>query len=115
MSKLNSVVAGVQDRYLCLIAGTAVMLSPMMANAAVTGGGGGMPYSGGLTTLNTSLRGEVAAILIVICVVCGVGGYIIAGQMEGLFNVIGRALIGIGIIGGVAAFATLAGVTGAIV
>lgn len=102
-------------RYLGLLAAGAVMLAPGLAHAGITGGGGAMPYSAGLTSLNTSLRGEVAAILIVICVVCGVGGYIIAGQMEGLFNVIGRSMIGIGIIGGVATFAALAGVQGALV
>lgn len=94
---------------------TALALLPVVAAAGITGGGGGMPYSAGLGTLTTSVQTEVAALLIVICVVCGVGGYIIAGQMEGLFNVIGRAMIGIGIIGGVATLATLAGVTGAVI
>jgi type IV secretory pathway VirB2 component (pilin) len=97
------------------VAALGPLAAPSAAYASITGGGGGMPYSSGLGTLNTSVRGEVAAILIVICIVCGVGGYIIAGQMEGLFNVIGRAMIGIGIIGSVTTIAAVAGVTGALV
>ena len=110
----KALVLSKKARLLGAAAVTLAANAPLAAHASITAAGGAMPYSSGLGTLNSSVRGEVAAILIVICVVCGVGGYIIAGQMEGLFNVIGRALIGIGIIGGVGTFATIAGVTGAL-
>lgn len=98
----------------CLLLAAACML-PAVAHASVTGAGGGMPYSSGLGIFNASIRGEVGGILIVIATVAGVGGYIMQGQLTGLMETIGRVMIGIGVVGGVAALATLAGVTGAVI
>jgi type IV secretory pathway VirB2 component (pilin) len=83
------------------------------AHAATTGGGA-MPYSPGLTTFSTSLRGEIAGILIVIGVIGGVGLWIAGGQLEGMLQTIARVIIGACIVGGVVTFLTTIGVTGAV-
>jgi len=83
------------------------------AHAAVTGGGA-MPYSTGLTTFSTSLRGEIAGILIVIGVIGGVGLWIAGGQLEGMLQTIARVIIGACIVGGVVTFLSTIGVTGAV-
>jgi hypothetical protein len=97
----------------CLLVGTAV-LAPAVANAAV-GGGGGMPYSTGLNTFNTSVKGEVAAILITVGIVGGIGLWIAGGQLEGMLNTIAKCIIGACIIGGVVTFLSAIGVAGALV
>src|SRR5689334_25337320 len=84
------------------------------AHAAVTGGGN-MPYSGGIETFSTSLRGEIAGILIVIGVIGGVGLWIAGGQLEGMLQTIARVIIGACIVGGVVTFLTTIGVAGAVV
>ena len=94
--------------------GTLAMAGPAVANAAV-GGGGGMPYSAGLNTFNTSVRGEVAGILIVVGIVGGIGLWIAGGQLEGMLNTIAKCIIGACIIGGVIAFLGAIGVAGALV
>ena len=96
-----------------LLAG-AVALTPAAANAAV-GGAGGMPYSTGLNTFNTSVKGEVAAILITVGVVGGIGLWIAGGQLEGMLNTIAKCIIGACIIGGVVTFLSAIGVAGALV
>jgi|tagenome__1003787_1003787.scaffolds.fasta_scaffold20754042_2 type IV secretory pathway VirB2 component (pilin) len=84
------------------------------AHASVTGGGA-MPYSTGLTTFSTSLRGEIAGILIVIGVIGGVGLWIAGGQLEGMLQTIARVIIGACIVGGVVTFMTTIGVAGAVI
>jgi type IV secretory pathway VirB2 component (pilin) len=74
-----------------------------------------MPYSTGLNTLSTSVRGEVAAILIIIGVVGGVGLWVAGGQLEGMLQTIARVIIGACIVGGAVTFLTTIGVTGALV
>lgn len=105
--------AAMRATTLLLLAATCFL--PAVAHASVTGAGGGMPYSSGLGIFNASIRGEVGGILIVIATVAGVGGYIMQGQLTGLMETIGRVMIGIGVVGGVAALASLAGVTGAVI
>jgi len=97
-----------------LLVGTTV-LAPEAANAAVGGGGGGMPYSTGLNTFNTSVKGEAAAILITVGVVGGIGLWIAGGQLEGMLNTIAKCIIGACIIGGVVTFLSAIGVAGALV
>ena len=92
----------------------ALILLPSVGAFAANAGGGGMPYSAGLATFTTSVQTEIAFFLIVVAIVCGVGGYIMQGQLTGLMETVGRVMIGIAIIGGVAAFAALAGVAGAV-
>ena len=100
---------------LALVVTAATALAPLPARAATAAGGGGMPYSAGLNTFATSVQGEVAFIIILIAIVAGVGAFIFMGGLEVLLTTIGKTIIGIGIVGAVVAFATLAGVTGAIV
>jgi type IV secretory pathway VirB2 component (pilin) len=92
----------------------AFMLAPHLAMAAAAAGGG-MPYSGGLTTFRTSVTGEIAGILIVIAIVGGVGLWIFGGQLDGLMQTIVRVVIGGCIVGGVTAFMAAVGMTGAII
>ncbi|TLU71174.1 TrbC/VirB2 family protein [Lichenicoccus roseus] len=101
--------------FLPLAVSAATTLAPLTARAATAAGGGGMPYSAGLNTFATSVQGEVAFIIILIAIVAGVGAFIFMGGLEVLLTTIGKTIIGIGIVGAVVAFATLAGVTGAIV
>lgn len=91
----------------------ALMLSPNLAHA--TSASSSMPYSQGLNTLSDSLKGEVALVLITICIVCGVGGYIMQGQLTGLMETIGRVFIGIGIIGSIGTVLAVVGISGAVI
>jgi type IV secretory pathway VirB2 component (pilin) len=92
----------------------AVMCMAEVADAAVAGGGGGMPYSQGLSTLSNSVKTEVAGILIIIGVVIGVGMWIAGGQLDGLLLRVCQAIVGACIIGGITTFLTSVGVTGAV-
>lgn len=92
----------------------ALLLLPDLALAAAAGGGG-MPYSGGLTTFRTSVTGEIAGIICLIGVIGAVAAYLLQGMLDGLMMSIVRVVIGACIIGGAAAFLTTVGVTGAIV
>lgn len=94
------------------LAATAAML-PAAVFAATTGGSG-MPYSAGLNTFSTSVRGEIAGILILVGIVGGVGLWIAGGQLEGMLNTIARVIIGGCIVGGVVVFMTSIGITGAV-
>ena len=102
-------------KWLARAAAIAACIPNGAAYAAVAGGGGGMPYSQGLNAFSTSVRGEVAAILIIIGVVGGVGLWIAGGQLEGMLQTIARVIIGACIVGGVVTFLTTIGVTGALV
>jgi type IV secretory pathway VirB2 component (pilin) len=90
-------------------------LAPRIALAAASAAGGGMPYSTGLNTFKTSVTGEIAGILIVIAIVCGVGLWIAGGQLDGLMHTIAKVVIGGCIVGGVVAFAAAVGMGGAII
>jgi type IV secretory pathway VirB2 component (pilin) len=97
------------------LAALAAVLAALPAVAlAANAGGGGMPYSAGLNTFSTSIRGEVAGILILVGIVGGVGLWIAGGQLEGMLNTIARVIIGGCIVGGVAVFMTTIGITGAV-
>ena len=89
--------------------------APRLAFAAAAAAGGGMPYSTGLNTFKTSVTGEIAGILIVIAIVCGVGLWIAGGQLDGLMHTIAKVVIGGCIVGGVVAFAAAVGMGGAII
>jgi type IV secretion system protein TrbC len=93
---------------------TGLVFLPELALAATTGGGG-MPYSTGLTTFRTSVTGEVAGIICLIGVIGAVAAYLLQGMLDGLMMSIVRVVIGACIIGGAATFLTTIGVTGAIV
>ena len=97
------------------LAFTVAAVIPRLAFAAASAGGGGMPYSTGLNTFKTSVTGEIAGILIVIAVVCGVGLWIAGGQLDGLMHTIAKVVIGGCIVGGVLAFAAAVGMGGAII
>lgn len=88
-------------------------LVPGVAEAA-TGGGGSMPYSSWLQTFRTSVSGEIAQIISLVVVVGGVAGWILAGQLEGLLQVLLRCGVGIAVIVGAAAFITSTGSAGAL-
>lgn len=98
---------------LAVAAISALALVPGAAEAAA-GGGGSMPYSSWLTTFKTSVSGELAQIISLIVVVGGVAGWILAGQLEGLLQVLLRCGVGIAIIVGAAAFITSTGSAGAL-
>ncbi len=102
-------------RKLVALAFAASAMVPRIAFAAAAAAGGGMPYSTGLNTFKTSVTGEIAGILIVIAVVCGVGLWIAGGQLDGLMHTIAKVVIGGCIVGGVVAFAAAVGMGGAIV
>ena len=91
----------------------ALALVPGAAEAAA-GGGGSMPYSSWLTTFKTSVSGEVAQMISLVVVVGSVAGWILAGQLEGLLQVIMRSGLGIAIVVGAAAFITSVGSAGAV-
>ena len=102
----------------CASSGIAAFITAFLhlsrtSHGAVTAGGA-MPYSTGLTTFSTSLRGEIAGILIVIGVIGGVGLWIAGGQLEGMLQTIARVIIGACIVGGVVTFLSTIGVTGAV-
>lgn len=97
------------------LAFTYAVLVPRLAMAAATAGGGVMPYSTGLSTFRTSVTGEVAGILIVVAIVCGVGLWIAGGQLDGLMHTIAKVVIGGCIVGGVVAFMSAVGMAGAII
>jgi type IV secretion system protein TrbC len=92
----------------------ATMALPDLAFAAQAGGGG-MPYSGFLTTFKTSITGEIAAIICVVAIVAGVATYIFASAFDGILLTIVRVAIGCAIIGSAVTMLTTMGVTGAIV
>lgn len=92
---------------------SALALVPGVAEAA-TGGGGSMPYSSWLQTFRTSVSGEIAQIISLVVVVGGVAGWILAGQLEGLLQVLLRCGVGIAVIVGAAAFITSTGSAGAL-
>lgn len=98
---------------LAVAAASALLLVPGAAEAAA-GGGGAMPYSTWLTTFKTSVTGEVAQIISLIVIVGGVAGWILAGQLEGLLQVLLRCGLGIAIIVGATAFITSVGSAGAV-
>ena len=98
---------------LALVAITALALSPDPAHAAA-GGGGNMPYSNWLQAFKASVSGEIAQIISLVVVVGGVAGWILAGQLEGLLQVLLRCGIGIAIIVGATAFITGIGTAGAV-
>jgi type IV secretory pathway VirB2 component (pilin) len=102
-------------RKLVALAFAATTLAPRFAFAAAAAGGGGMPYSTGLNTFKTSVTGEIAGILIVIAIVCGVGLWIAGGQLDGLMHTIAKVVVGGCIVGGVVAFAAAVGMGGAII
>lgn len=108
MSKSNICTA------LAVAAIAALALVPGAAEAAA-GGGGSMPYSSWLTTFKTSVSGEVAQMISLVVVVGGVAGWILAGQLEGLLQVLLRCGMGIAIIVGAAAFITSTGSAGALI
>lgn len=97
---------------LAVAAVSALLLIPGAAEAAA--GGGSMPYSTWLTTFKTSVTGEIAQIISLIVIVGGVAGWILAGQLEGLLQVLLRCGLGIAIIVGAAAFITGIGSAGAV-
>jgi type IV secretory pathway VirB2 component (pilin) len=108
VTRLLSARAG---RIVALVALACVLLPTLaLANAA---GGGGMPYSAALATFNTSLVGEVAGIICIVCIVGGVVAFVAAGPMDALLLTIGRVIIGAAIISGATAFLALLGGTGA--
>ena len=98
---------------LAVAAITALALVPGAAEAA-TGGGGAMPYSSWLQTFRTSVSGEIAQIISLVVVVGGVAGWILAGQLEGLLQVLLRCGVGIAVIVGAATFITSTGSAGAL-
>lgn len=102
-------------RKLVSVALAVAAVIPRLAFAAASAAGGGMPYSTGLNTFKTSVTGEIAGILIVIAVVCGVGLWIAGGQLDGLMHTIAKVVIGGCIVGGVVAFAAAVGMGGAII
>lgn len=102
-------------RKLVIPAVIASTLMPRLALAAAAAGGGGMPYSAGMNTFKTSVTGEIAGILIVIAIVCGVGLWIAGGQLDGLMHTIAKVIIGGCIVGGVVAFAAAVGMGGAVI
>lgn len=93
-------------------AAAVALLLPDVAQAA----GGAMPYSSWLQQFRQSVSGEIAQIISLIVVVGGVGAWILAGQLEGLLQVLVRCGIGIAIIVGAATFITgFGGSAGALV
>lgn len=97
---------------LAVAAISALVLVPGAAEAAA--GGGSMPYSTWLTTFKASVSGEVAQMISLVVVVGGVAGWILAGQLEGLLQVLLRCGVGIAIIVGAATFITSTGSAGAL-
>ena len=93
---------------------TAKFLALPIAAIAAQAGGGAMPYSTGLNTFSTSVRGEIAGILIIVGIIGGVGLWIAGGQLEGMLNNIAKVIIGACIVGGVVTFMTAIGITGAV-
>jgi len=95
--------------------GAALFLLAAGEALAAGAGGGSMPYSSWLTTFRTSLSGEIPMVIATIAIVCGVGGWIVGGEMAGMMMYIMRAACGCAIILGVVTFISTLGVGGAVV
>lgn len=85
----------------------------MMGEAWAGAAGGGMPYSGWLTQFRTSVGGEVAMTLSLVCIVAGVIGWVAGGELTGMLLYIVRAVCGLAIVMGAVAFLGTIGVGGA--
>jgi hypothetical protein len=95
---------------------TAISTIPgIVQAAAMSGGGGAMPYSAGLGKFSTSVTTEIAMIVLLIAVVGGVAYYLSSKQLEGLLDRIVQIGIAAGVVGGAVVLFTTFGFTGAIV
>lgn len=91
-----------------------VLLVASGAWAAGAGvGGGDLPYSQWLTKFRTSVGGEVAMTLSLVCIVAGVIGWVAGGELTGMLLYIVRAVCGLAIVMGAVAFLGTIGVGGA--
>lgn len=89
-----------------------VLLLPEVAHATTSSGFG---WSAGLNQLSTEAKGGLAFAFIIMGTVGGLVEYQTGGQLTGLLMVITRAGMVIGVIGGLVAFASLFGMTAAVV
>lgn len=87
------------------VAGLAVLAFVAFADTALAANtGGSMPYSAWLTTFRSSVSGEVAMTIAVVCIVAGVGGWVAGGEMTGMLMYLVRAVAGLAIVIGAVAF-----------
>lgn len=94
------------------VAALALLLPPDAAHATTSAG---LPWSSGMNTLSTEARGGLAFIFVVMGCVGGLTEYLNNGQLSMLLMILGRAGMVIGALGGIVTFASLFGMTAAIV
>lgn len=90
----------------------AVAMHPDVANATASAG---LPWSGGLNTLSNEAKGGLAFIFVVMGCVGGFTQYMMGAELGMLLSVLARAGIVIGALGGLVTFASLFGMTAAVV
>lgn len=99
----------------CFAAGAVaaiLCLSPEVAQATTSSG---LPWSSGLNTLSNEAKGGLAFIFVVMGCVGGFTEYMNNGQLSTMLMLLGRAGIVIGALGGIVTFASLFGMTAAVV
>ncbi|MFC0389130.1 hypothetical protein [Muricoccus vinaceus] len=74
----------------------------------------GMPWSSGMNQLSNEAKGGLAFVFIILGCVGGFTEYINNGQLSMLLTLAGRAGIVIGMLGGIVTFASLFGMTAAV-
>lgn len=90
----------------------AITLSPLGAWATSSSG---MPWSGGMNQLSNEAKGGLAFIFILLGCVGGFTEYLNNGQLSMLLTLAGRAGIVIGLLGGIVTFASMFGMSAAVV
>lgn len=88
------------------------LLSPIDAWATQSAG---MPWSGGMNTLSNEARGGLAFVFIIMGCVGGFAEYMNNGQLGMILQLLARAGIVIGVIGGLVIFAQMFGMTAAVI
>lgn len=90
----------------------AILFSPIGAWATSSAG---MPWSGGMNQLGNEAKGGLAFVFIILGCVGGFVEFLNNGQLSMLLTLAGRAGIVIGVLGGIATFASLFGMSAAVV
>lgn len=108
--------ARLMTRWAAAGAALAAALTALPAQAwATTAGGGGMPWSTAIGRLTTSLQTEIAFLIVVVAAIAAGGYFVMTGELGVMGQRIGAVLITIGVVGGIVALATMAGMTGAVI
>lgn len=95
-----------------LAAGVLLLFLPDAAHATTSSG---VPWSSGMNTLSNEAKGGLAFVFVVLGCVGGFTEYMNGGQLGLLLTALGRAGIVIGALGGIVTFASLFGMSSAVI